>query len=103
MARRNGAFYSATVATTSEQTAHTVQATNDGRRGCTTYTKASAAGTATWYYVDPEGTASELATQTVAAGVLAVKDFDLHCPEVTVTWTSDSSSSLTVTQETFVY
>ena len=103
MARQNGAFYKATVATTSEQTAHTVQGTSTGRRGCVTYTKASAAGTATWNYVDPDGTASELATQTVAAGILAVKDFDFHCPEITVTWTSDSATSLTVTQETFVY
>ena len=101
--RENGAHYSATVATTAEQTAFTMYRSSHGQRGGVVFCYASAAGTLKTYWVTPDGAERLLDTTTVAATTTTVVDFDYSCPQFKVTWTSDSGSSLTVEAEGVLY
>jgi len=101
--RERGAHYSATVATTAEQTSFNVYRSGQGRRGLVLFCYASAAGTMKSYWVTPDGEERLLDTTTVSATTTTVTDFDYSLPQIKVTWTSDSGTSLTVEIEGVSY
>jgi len=101
--REKGAHYSATVATTAEQTAFNVYRSSQGQRGLVLFCYASAAGTMKTYWVTPDGAERLLDTTSVSATTTTVTDFDYSLPQIKVTWTSSSGSSLTVELEGVSY
>jgi len=101
--RERGAHYSATVETTDEQTSFNVYRSGQGRRGLVLFCYASAAGTMKSYWVTPDGAERLLDTTTVSATTTTVTDFDYSLPQIKVTWTSDSGTSLTVEIEGVSY
>ena len=102
--RERGYCYSATVATTAEQTAFNVYRSAQAQRGFTLFAYASAAGTVKTYWVTPDGSERLLDSTTVAATTTTFTDFDYSIPgQVKVTWTSGSGSSLTVEVECIAY
>ena len=103
MAREQGIVYDATVATTAEQTAFTMYGTSSGRRGGCVYIYASAAGTLKFYHGMPSGNYREIKSQAIAATTGTLVDFDFFTPDLKVTWTSGSGTSLTVEAEGFTY
>ena len=102
--REIGAAYSATVATTAEQTAFNVYRSAQAQRGFTLFAYASAAGSMKTYWGTPDGAERLLDTTTVAATTTTFTDFDYSIPgQAKVTWTSDGGTSLTVEIECIAY
>ena len=103
--REQGPTYKATLTTTAEQTCFTVYSATGARRGATTFVRSTGAGTLKFYYGFHDGVYSLLQTHTIAASATECTaiDFDLICPDIKCTWTSDATASAVVAVDVFPY
>lgn len=103
--REKGLVYKATLTTTAEQTCFTLYSATGARRGATTFVRSTGAGTLKFYYGFHDGVYSLLQSHSIAASGTAgtAIDFDLICPDIKVTWTSDATSSAVVAVDVFPY
>tara|TARA_R100001163_G_C5065832_1_gene203904 strand:- start:1291 stop:1611 length:321 start_codon:yes stop_codon:yes gene_type:complete len=103
--REGGIEYSATVATTDEQECCVVRSTSQAQRGGIAFVKTSGAGTLKFKHGFSDGDYRIFKTETIAASSTDCDgvDFDFICPDMKITWTSDSGSSCAVKVEVFLY